>query len=138
MSVSRELQKFIYDTLRSDPVVVSHVSDRIYDAPPANARYPYISFGPSDATFLQDDCIDARTENFQVDVWSVYKGGKSECKAIVDSVVGATKGLSGEITVDEYPDPIPVHLSIFLARVFEGPDGILVRGVVSIQALIDG
>ena len=57
MSVSSELQKAVYDTLIDDAEVVALVGDRIYDGAPADLAFPYITFGPTDSSSDDVNCV---------------------------------------------------------------------------------
>lgn len=133
MSISVALQDFILDRLKTSAGVAAHVSDRIYDQPPASALFPYISFGASDFTTDRFGCIDGREETLQLDIWHRDQGRMWPCKATTDAVVKALDDVDAEIG----EDGSVAHLRVGMARCFMDQDGITAHGVVQVSALID-
>lgn len=132
MTASSELQKLVFDTLTGDAAIAALVGTRVYDRALPNAAFPFISFGPTSFLLVQDECLSGRTETMQIDVWSESKGGKRQCKDIVDLVVSALNGLTDELTTVTVAD-----MRVTLAQVMDDPDGITSHGVVQIEALVD-
>lgn len=132
MSVSVSFQELIIATLKADPAVSSLVGTRVYDGPPKNPTFPYISLGAMDFRTDDADCIVAREETIQIDCWTRNNGRKWPCKQIVDAVVNAMREQSETLS-----DGVLVGLSIELIRVMNDPDGITVHGVVQVTGLID-
>ncbi|MGU3577093.1 DUF3168 domain-containing protein [Brucellaceae bacterium C25G] len=132
MSVSVSLANFIVDTLLANPAVTALVGNRIWDHPSSNPQFPYITLGSTDFTLDDADCIDAREETIQIDVWSRDGGRKWPCKQIVDAVVKALRHPEGELANGALIDG-----RIDIARVMDDPDGITVHGVVQFTAIIE-
>jgi hypothetical protein len=132
MTASSELQKLVFDTLTGDAGLTAIVGARVYDRALPNAAFPFISFGPTSFFLVQDDCLSGRIETIQVDVWSESKGGKRQCKDIVDLVVDALNGIEAELTTVTVAD-----MRVVLVQVLDDPDGITSHGVVQVEALID-
>lgn len=132
MTASSELQKLVFDTLTGDAGLTAIVGARVYDRALPNAQFPFISFGPTSFFLVQDDCLAGRIETIQVDVWSESKGGKRQCKDIVDLVVDALNGLEAELSTVTVAD-----MRVVLVQVLDDPDGITSHGVVQVEALID-
>ena len=129
MSVSAELQKAIYDALVADVAVGELVGDRIYDGAPANRQFPYISFGPTDSVQDDMDCITARTETVQLDVWSRDQGRMRPCKEICDAVKDALHLADLSLTVNAL-----VLIRIDGMRIFLDRDGKTAHGVLTVEA----
>jgi len=131
-SPSIELQKMIYDRLIADPDVSQFVADRVYDGPPPGAEFPYVSFGPSDFTPDDAECIVGREETIQLDVWSNDSGRLNPCKEIADTVKASLHEFAGALTVHAL-----VSLRVTSVRVFLDPDGITAHGVLTVTALVE-
>lgn len=133
MSVSVSLANFVIAALKADPIVASLVGSRIWDHPPANRDFPYISLGPDDFRVEDADCIPMREQTLQIDCWSRENGKKWPCKEIVDAVVNVLRDIDGDLT-----DGALVESRIDLARVIDDPDGITAHGIVQFTAIIEG
>lgn len=129
MSVSRELQTLIFDTLVADAAVGALVGDRVYDGAPSDREYPCVTFGPADS--FNDDltCVDARTETVQLDVWSRNQGRMGPCKDICDAVKKALH--LANLSLGQHA---LIRIRTDSIRVFRDPDGITAHGVVTIEA----
>lgn len=132
MSTSLALQIMVRARLLAVPAIVDLIGARVYDKPPADAVAPYISFGPSDIVPEDDDCISARTETLQIDLWSVAQDGKREVKTLADLVKTALHRFDG--TID--PGAL-VELDVVQMRILDDPDGITLHGVVVLRAVIE-
>lgn len=133
MSGSRALQKAVVTALRADATVAGLVGARVYDMPPAAAVYPFVSLGPSSSVPADDECIDAREESLQIDIWDRSNGLMHPCRAITDAVYAALHEIS--LTLD---DPYAnVETNVTTAQVFMDPDGLTAHGVVQIIAMVE-
>lgn len=133
MSVSVSLANFVIAALKADPIVASLVGSRIWDHPPANRDFPYISLGPDDFRVEDADCIPMREQTLQIDCWSRENGKKWPCKEIVDAVVSVLRDIDGDLA-----DGALVETRIDLARVIDDPDRITAHGIVQFTAIIEG
>lgn len=132
MSISVSLQNFIIARLQANLDVVALISDRVWDSPPSNPEFPYISFGASDIVRDDADCIRAREETIQMDIWVRKNGRKWPCKQLVDAVVDALLDADGHLATGN-----PVSLNIGIVRILDDPDGITAHGVVQVTAIIE-
>jgi hypothetical protein len=129
VSVSRELQTLIFDTLVADAGVGALVGDRIYDAMPSEGQYPCITFGPADSFNDDLQCVDARTETVQLDVWSRDQGRMGPCKDICDAVKVALH--LSDLSLSQHA---LVRIRTDGIRVFRDADGVTAHGVVTVEA----
>ena len=130
MSISVAFQTAVWTVLKTDVSLVEHVGGAVYDGVPTSRRYPCIEIGPSDFSPAFGDCLTARTETLQIDVWHQDQGRLNLCKATVDAVYTALHDVSLDL-------PLPfrlVRMHIALARVFRDADGITAHGVVQVEA----
>ncbi len=132
MSVSTEFQKMVFDRLVADPAVHAFVADRVYDGPPVNAVLPYVSFGPSDYSPDDAQCIVAREETLQIDIWANDGRKVWKCREITDAVKKSLHEFAGAMTVHAL-----VSMRVTFVRVFLDPDGITAHGVVVVTAMIE-
>lgn len=131
-SASHELQELIRARLKAVPTVTSIVGARVFDHAPADAAMPFITLGPSDATPVDSDCILAREETLQVDIWHRDQGKLGPCRQTVDAVKAALHGWEGSLATNAL-----VELRVRLVRVLQDPDGITAHGVVLVTATIE-
>ena len=129
MSVSDELQRFVFETLTSDPAVTALIGDRVRDLPPADVAAPCITFGPSDFVDERLECLDATEETLQLDIWSEAQDGFRECKLILAAARKALDGASGPLGMHAL-----VRLRVESGRSFRDPDGISTHGILMLVA----
>lgn len=132
MSASLSLQDAILAALKNDAEVQALVGARIWDRAPDKAAFPHITFGPSDIVPEDYECISARVETVQIDIWSRDQGKKWPCKRIVDAVKGALHRHTADLG-----DHALASLRVTLARVVDDPDGITVHGIVTCEATVE-
>ena len=126
MRAGRALRRIIMDRIID---VVPDLDGKVYDRAAEDTAYPYVTLGPS---FWVDDsaeCIQARSQTVQVDVW--HSGAaKGALEDLVDDVSAALDGWA----VDE----LTMHpLQVTLARIMDDPSGAL-HGVVQVEAMVEG
>lgn len=133
MSISAELQKLYYDTLKADAAVMA-IAANVYDDIPGNpfkGKTAYVSFGPIDSLEDDADCITGLEITTQIDIWS-RAVGDVEGKRLTDLVRRALhrKGLqlSNNALVDTW---------VTLTRVFRDRDGLTTHGVVQVTAMVE-
>lgn len=132
MSVFAELQKLIFDTLQADAAVNALIGGRIYDGPPNDQQFPCITFGPSDSNPDDMECIKARTESIQLDVWSRSNGRMRPCREIMDAVYDALHHANLSLTVNAL-----VLIRVDGMRMFMDADGETAHGVITVEADVE-
>ena len=126
MRAGRALRRIIMDRLIEQvPALVG----RVYDRAAEDTAYPYVTLGPSYWVDDSAECIQARSQTVQVDVW--HSGAaKGALEDLVDDVSAALDGWA----VDE----LTMHpLRVTLARIMDDPSGAL-HGVVQVEAMVEG
>ena len=126
MRAGRALRRIIMDRLIEQvPALVG----RVYDRAAEDTAYPYVTLGPSYWVDDSAECIQARIQTVQVDVW--HSGAaKGALEDLVDDVSAALDGWA----VDE----LTMHpLQVTLARIMDDPSGAL-HGVVQVEAMVEG
>lgn len=126
MRAGRTLRRIIMDRLIEQvPDVVGRVYDRAIEA----TQHPYITLGPSYWTDDSADCIPARSQTVQVDIW--HNSNKGAAEDLVDDVTAALDGWADQDALTMHP------LRVTLVRVMDDPDPGIVHGVVQIEAEIE-
>lgn len=126
MRAGRALRRIIMNRIIAE---VSDLAGKVYDRAAEDTAYPYVTLGPSYWVDDSAECIQARSQTVQVDVW--HSGAaKGALEDLVDDVSAALDGWA----VDE----LTMHpLRVTLARVMDDPSGAL-HGVVQVEAMVEG
>lgn len=132
MSVSVSFQDLVLARLNDAAAVTAIVDDRIVDGNDDDLAYPNITFGASDFTPDDADCIRGREETLQLDCWTRDGGKKWPCRKLVDAVKAALHDADGVLSTGAL-----VLMRVDLARVFDDPDGITTHGVVQVTGVIE-
>lgn len=123
------VQKAVFTALNADAAVTAIVAARIYDAVPAGAAKPYLSFGPMQVLPDIADEYEGSEVTFQIDGWSA--GPKSvEAKQIGKAVRAALSG--AELALEDNQRLVniePVQIN-YLAE----PDGITQHAALTFRA----
>lgn len=128
MGISSDLQRIIVARLKAE---VGLVGGRVYDSPREDVDMPYISIDASYWNPENAECITARRETVQIDVWASVKPDLSVCKDVTDAVAEALDGWADT-------DVLTMHgLEISLVRVLRDPDGMTAHGVVQVEAMVE-
>ena len=128
MGTSSDLQRLIVARLKS---AVPAVSGRVYDSPSETAQMPFISIGPSYFTPDDAECIRARSENLQVDIWGSSKPNRAAVKDAVDQVYDALHGWQDTAALTMHP------MRVSLVRVMDDAQQGIIHGVVQVEAMIE-
>lgn len=126
MRAGRALRRIIMNRIIDE---VPGLDGKVYDRAAEDTAYPYVTLGPSYWVDDSAECIQARSQTVQVDVW--HSGAaKGALEDLVDDVSAALDGWA----VDE----LTMHpLRVTLARIMDDPSGAL-HGVVQIEAMVEG
>lgn len=92
---------------------------------------PYISIGPSYWTDDSVECIRARLETVQVDIWAANRPDRQVAKDVTDAVARALDGWADDTILAMHP------IEVRLVRVMDDPDGISLHGIVQVEATIE-
>ncbi|WP_234967673.1 DUF3168 domain-containing protein [Pontibaca methylaminivorans] len=109
---------------------VPEFDGRVYDKATETTPMPYVTLGPSWWVDDSADCITARAQTVQVDVWG-SNSNKGAVEDLTDDVAAALNGWSDEV--------IAMHpLRVTLVRVMDDPDGVSIHGLVQVEAEVEG
>lgn len=127
------LQKAIVAALRADAGLVALLGSppRIYDDPPRDTAFPYVSLGP--ATLSDDDTATERghVHRLHLDLWS-RQGGRKEVRAILASVEAVLHDAA--LSLDGHR---LINLRYEFADIFRDEDGETMRGTVRYRAVTE-
>jgi hypothetical protein len=130
-SPSLELQGAIVARLKADSGVTAVIGSRVYDPPPANATFPYVSIGPSDEFSDDADCITGFVVTMQLDGWS-RTGSFTEARRIADAVRATLHGYEFNLSANAL-----VLFEHRITRMFRDPDGITSHAAMTFTALVE-
>lgn len=85
---SLALQKSVFAALVADAGVGAVVGDRIFDAAPRNAAFPYVTFGDTRVTDWSTGTGEGAEHRLALHVWS-REPGKAECLAALEAIRAA-------------------------------------------------
>lgn len=127
-----ELQGLIVNRLKAYPPLVSLVGAGVYDVVPANAPFPYVSYGPSFTVQEDADCIDGHAVSVQLNSWS-RAVGFPECKRINDAVRACLHDVDGLALAEN----ALVYLFHRGTQTLRDPDGLTNHGVMTFDAFVE-
>ena len=127
MGISSDLQRVIVARLKA---AVPSVAGRVYDNPGEKAPHPHITIGPSYWSPDDAECIKARSETLQIDIWASNKPDKQAAKDATDEAAAALDGWASDV--------LAMHpLRVSLVRVMDDPTPGVVHGVVQVEAMVE-
>lgn len=126
MRAGRALRRIIRDRIVAQ---VPGLMGRVYDRAVETTPYPYATLGPSYWTDDSTECIKARVQTVQVDIWG--DAAKGVVEDLVDDVATVLDGW-----VDT--DALTMHpLRVVLARTTDDPQPGVVHGIVQVEAMLE-
>ncbi len=102
LSASWELQKAIHASLVADAVLSAFVGGRIFDRPPQDAAFPFVTLGDTEVEPEGAGSDGAAIHRLAFSVWSRARGRREtkEIMSAIDEVLqDATLALTGHLLV---------------------------------------
>ncbi|MEI9989913.1 MAG: DUF3168 domain-containing protein [Rhizomicrobium sp.] len=102
-AASWALQQAIFATLSSDSGVTDAVGERIFDAVPRGAAYPYIVIGDDKESDWSTATEPGSAHALTIHVWSRAAGRRETrlaAQAVIAALNGAELALSGQTLID--------------------------------------
>jgi hypothetical protein len=130
-NVELEIQGAIVARLKADPAVTALINGRVYDQPPKDAVFPYVTIGPVDSVDDSADCITGLLVAQQIDCWS-RAVGFPEVKRLADAVRASLHDADVSLTVNAL-----VLIRCRQTQTLRDPDGLTSHAVLAIEALIE-
>lgn len=128
---SLALQAAMFAALVADGGVGALVGDRIHDAPPRNAAFPYVHFGEARASDWSTGTETGAEHRITLDVWSRQRG-KAECWAVIEAVKGVLHDAA--LTLDGHA---LINLRLETAEARRDRDGVTWRGTMRFRAVTE-
>ena len=125
-----ELQRAVYGLLSADAAIKAEIGDpaRIYDDPPSDAAFPYITLGETRAADWKG--VDGGLEHdFKLYVFSRY-AGRREVKRIIGVIYDALHEAAFAITGHQL-----VNIRFVFGDAFRRLDGETYQGVARFRAV---
>ena len=128
---SLALQKAVVAALSADATLGGLIGDRIYDAPPRNTGFPYVSLGLTSIADWSTGTETGAEHQLVLHAWS-REPGKKQCYAILEVVTAvlhdAALSLDGNALVNQRFE---------FAETRRDPDGITYHGVARFRAVTE-
>ena len=127
-----ELQRVLVATLKADPAVTALVGGRVYDAPPPNPTFPYITLGEDVVSPQRADCYDGSHTTLAVHGWSRAVGYPE-----VKRIGAAIRGALHEAPLAMADGQRLVDLALIDNRIMRDPDGLTSHTALTFRALTE-
>jgi len=126
---SQSLAKALHSTLGASLAVQSVLGPipRLYDHPPKDPVYPYLTYGPMRSENIGGDDTPMTAHSLSLHLWSRY-GGRAEIMDCVSAVSGALENGAFQLT-----DAILVSSNIVFSDIFRAPDGRTLHGLIRLK-----
>ena len=132
MTVSTALQAAIFARLTTYAPLVALIGVRVYDAPPKDAAYPFVSFGPMDALTEDADLLDGAEVSLQLDVWSAAQDGQREAKEVCDTIRAALHRWTANLSTGAL-----AMIEVTRLRTIPDPQEHLTHGIVTVECAVE-
>lgn len=129
LDIARALQT----ALSSDSAVQAALGNppRLYDNPPEDPVFPYLTYGPMRSQDISGDEAVLKNHTLTLDIWSRY-GGRAEALTILQAVYGAIENASFNLG-----DVHLVRKQILNTDIFRAPDGQTIHGLIRLSIITD-
>lgn len=128
---SLALQKAVFAALVADAGVGALIGDRIFDAAPRNAAFPYVTFGDVRVADWSTGSGEGAEHRLVLHVWSRERG-KAECFAAIEAIRAALH--EAALDLDGH---VLVNLRFEAADVGQDRDGITWHGTARFRAVTE-
>jgi hypothetical protein len=125
------LQKAVFAALVADSAVGALIGDRIYDAPPRAATFPYVSLGDARVADWSTATEAGAEHRVTLHVWSRERG-KKQAYALMDAVQAALH--DADLALD---GNTLANLRFEFADIARDPDGITHHGAMRFRAVTE-
>lgn len=128
---SLALQKAAVAALVADAAVGALIGDRIYDAAPRDAQFPYLTIGETRLADWSTGTEAGSEHRLTLDVWSRQRG-KRQCYEIMEAVAAVLDDTG--LALDDHA---LINLRFDFADVGRDPDGITYHGAMRFRAVTE-
>ncbi len=130
---SLALQGALVASLKASGVLPSIVGGRVYDEPPPNPAYPYITLGDCQVVPDKAECIDGVECYPIINVWS-RAVGYPEVKAIAAAITARLDDHPENLTLNGFE---VVIFEVETSEVMRDSDGLTRQASITFRALIN-
>lgn len=131
-SAALELQRSVFAALQADAGLIAAMDEvRLYDQAPANAKFPYLTFGRTSVYDWSTDTESGAEHLVTLHVWSKERG-KSQCHALIETVRAALDDAA--LTLDGHA---LIRLRIEYSEVRYEDDNGVHHGLIRFRALTE-
>lgn len=133
MSAEKALLEALRIALLADGGVQAALGDpaRVYDEPPADVAFPYVTLGRMESRAVDASATDALEHAVTLHVWSRY-GGRAEALDVIGAMRAALHNAA--LTIDGRT--LVLMFAVF-ADVFRSGDGRTTHGVLRLRAVTE-
>jgi hypothetical protein len=128
---SLALQKAVFAALVADAGVGALVGDRIYDAPPREPVFPYVTIGDTRVSDWSTGTETGAEHRVALVAWSRERG-KRECYTVIEAIEAALHDAA--LTLEDHA---LVNLRFEFADVVRERDGITWRATMRFRAVTE-
>ena len=128
-----EVSKAIH-ALLSDHMGVQAVlgtPPRLYDNPPEDPIFPYLTYGPMRSEDISADGAVMSAHTLTLHIWSRY-GGRAQVMEVLAAVTGALQ--SGALSL---PNINLARAQVSYTDIFRAPDGLTLHGLIRFSLTTD-
>lgn len=104
---------------------------RIYDQPPQDPVFPYLTFGPSQSRFIDAQDAPAQEHEFTLHMWSRYRG-RREVREFIGFLASAIESGTPVMTDFRMVSVRPLFIDVFRMS-----DGLTTHGVLRLKAVTE-
>ena len=128
-----EVSKAIHALLSDAPNIqaVLGLPPRLYDNPPEDPIFPYLTYGPMRSEDISADGAVINSHTLTLHIWSRY-GGRAQVMEVLAAVTGALQ--SGALTLQGVS---LVRAQISYTDIFRAPDGQTLHGLIRFSLTTD-
>lgn len=131
MSADAALAAAIRAAAMDDAAVTALVADRIYDDPPPDVIFPYVSLGRVESRPIDSSSREALEHGVTLHVWSRY-GGRAEALDIIAALRGCLHNAALNVAGHRL-----VFIFAQFTDVFRSGDGRTTHGVLRLRAITE-
>ena len=133
MNAAIEVSKAIHGLLSADPNIqaVLGVPPRLYDNPPEDPIFPYLTYGPMRSEDISADGAVINSHTLTLHIWSRY-GGRAQVMEALAAVTGALQ--SGALALQGVK---LVRAQISYTDIFRAADGQTLHGLIRFSLTTD-
>jgi len=133
MQAAIEISKAVHADLSSDMSVQAVLGNppRLYDNPPEDPVFPYLTYGPMRSEDISADGARMSSHVMTLHIWSRYSG-RAQVMELLQAVTGALE--SGELSL---PDMALVQAKVRYTDIFRAPDGLTLHGLIRFSLITD-